>query len=114
MTITVVRADDGASTLAHFLGVSVDGVSVPPLGYTAEEGSLILTLKPAYLESLDEGSHRLDIRFDDGTVSAAFAIQEHADPAPAPAKGSLPIWAWILIGVAGVAGVAFAVMKLPN
>ena len=110
----MVRADDGASTLAHFLGVSVDGVSVPPLGYTAEEGSLILTLKPAYLESLDEGSHRLDIRFDDGTVSAAFAIQEHADPAPAPAKGSLPIWAWILIGVAGVAGVAFAVMKLPN
>ena len=111
MTITVVRADDGASTLAHFLGVSVDGVSVPPLGYTAEEGSLILTLKPAYLESLDRGSHRLDIRFDDGTVSAAFAIQEHADPAPAPAKSGLPTWAWILIGVAG-AGVAGGVVLI--
>ena len=111
MTITVVRADDGVSTLAHFLGVSVDGVSVPPLGYTAEEGSLILTLKPAYLESLDEGSHRLDIRFDDGTVSAAFAIQEHADPAPAPAKSGLPIWAWILIGAVG-AGVAGGVVLI--
>ena len=114
LTFTVKRAEDDADTYAHFTGVAVDGTTVPPLGYTAEEGSLILTLLPAYLESLREGSHDVSILFDDGTVTASFSIAGPGGVAPTsdPGRSGLPVWAWILIGVAGAAAVAFGVFVL--
>ena len=112
LTFTVARTGDDAGTFAHFTGVTVDGVGVPPLGYTAEEGSLILTLLPAYLESLGEGSHDVAILFDDGTVTASFAIAQPGGATPDPARSGLPVWAWVLIGVAAVAAVGFAVLVL--
>ena len=114
LTFTVKRAEGDDTTYAHFTGVTVDGVNVPRLGYTAEEGSLILTLLPAYLESLGEGGHEVSILFDDGTVTASFSIAGPGGvaPTPDPGRSGLPVWAWILIGVAGVAAVAFGVFVL--
>ncbi len=118
LTFTVKRAEGDDATYTHFAGVTVDGVSVPPLGYTAREGSLVLTLLPAYLETLGQGGHDIAILFDDGTVTASFAIAEPGGatpvPEPMPKEGSLPIWAWILIGVAGVAVVGGIVLFFVN
>ena len=116
ITFTVKRTEGDDTTYAHFTGVAVDGTSVPPLGYTAREGSLILTLLPEYLKSLGAGGHDVAILFDDGTVTASFTIAESGGetpgPGPEPAKHSLPAWAWILIGVAGAGAIAFAVLAI--
>ena len=114
LTFTVKRAEDDDVTYTHFTGVAVDGVSVPPLGYTAEEGSLTLTLLPAYLEGLGEGGHDVSILFDDGIVTASFSIAGPGGvtPTPDPGRSGLPVWAWILIGLAGAAAVAFGVFVL--
>ncbi len=114
LTFTVKRMEKDDATYAHFTGVAVDGVSVPPLGYTAQEGSLILTLLPDFLESLGAGSHDVAILFDDGTVTASFSIAGPGGeaPTPDPGRSGLPVWAWILIGLAGAAAVAFGVFVL--
>ena len=120
LTFIIKRGLDDDTTYSHFLGASVDGASVPPLGYDVQPGSLELTLKPAYLASLAPGAHTLTVTFDDGAVDIAFTTAEASGgegpaPAPAPAKDGLPVWAWILIGLGGLAvlgGVAYAVLIL--
>ncbi|MBR3257906.1 MAG: hypothetical protein IKF96_02850, partial [Eggerthellaceae bacterium] len=120
LTFIIKRGLDDDTTYSHFLGASVDGASVPPLGYEASPGSLELTLKPAFLASLTSGAHTLTVTFDDGTVDVAFTTaaasgEEGPEPAPAPVKDGLPVWAWILIGLGGLAvlgGVAYVVLIL--
>ena len=120
LTFIIKRGLDDDTTYSHFLGASVDGASVPPLGYEASPGSLELTLKPAFLASLAPGAHTLTVTFDDGAVDVAFTTAEASggggpEPALAPVKDGLPAWAWILIGLGGLAvlgGVAYAVLIL--
>ena len=83
---------------ADFQGARVDGQILDPVHYTVERGSTIVTLKAAYLESLDPGEHTLDIVSATGTATAAFTItaketQQAAKPAdtdrtPAKSAGS--------------------------
>lgn len=113
LTFIVMRMEGEDAAYAHFQGVKVDGVSVPPLGYTAREGSLVLTLLPAYLETLGQGGHDIAILFDDGAATVSFTVTEpgSATPVPGPTlkEGELPTWVWVLIGVAGAAAIGFAV-----
>ncbi|MBQ1448774.1 MAG: hypothetical protein IIZ15_01570, partial [Coriobacteriales bacterium] len=116
LTFIIKRAVDDDTTYSHFLGASVDGVAVPPLGYDVQQGSLELTLKPAYLASLATGTHKLTVTFDDGTVDVIFttaaASGEDGEVAPTPAKGGLPAWAWILIGVGALAVAGAAALAI--
>ena len=49
--------------------------------YLAEEGSLILTFYPQYLETLSVGEHTLAIRFrDSDLVTTTLTIKETAAP----------------------------------
>lgn len=59
---------------ADFQGARVDGQILDPVHYTVERGSTIVTLKAAYLESLDPGDHTLDIVSSTGTATATFTI----------------------------------------
>ena len=57
-------------TFAHFTGIKVDGQEVEASNYDAESGSVIIRLKPAYLESLSTGAHELEALFDDASNKA--------------------------------------------
>lgn len=75
---------------ADFQEARVDGQILDPVHYTVEQGSTIVTLKAAYLESLDLGEHTLDIVSSTGTATATFTITAKETQQPAdtqqPAK----------------------------
>ena len=54
----------------------MDGKAVDPKNYTTAEGSLVVTLKASYLETLAAGDHKLVATFDDGEGRAAFKVSE--------------------------------------
>ncbi|SEO71331.1 Ig-like domain-containing protein [Denitrobacterium detoxificans] len=72
---TFKRSVDDDATFSHFTGIQVDGEDVDAANYTAEPGSVIVKLKPAYLETLAVGEHTLTAMFDDaGSVDARFEV----------------------------------------
>ena len=68
---------------ADFLNVQVDGRVVDSANYEAEEGSTVVTLKPAYLEGLRVGSHTLGVASRNGTATTTFTIVAQSASAPA-------------------------------
>ena len=86
-------------------------------GFTAEEGSLILTLQPVYLETLVAGDHELMISLNGTQLKTTFTLTEKeteaatetaAQPEPesteeAPVeKTFLPPYVWYGLGGAAV------------
>jgi len=97
---------------SKFTGVKVDGVLIDPSNFTLS-GSLIITLKPEYLETLSVGEHRIEIMFADGSVQTVFVIlaaggttdpPDPKDPDKPPITGdnSNPTL-WLLLGSASLA-----------
>ncbi len=84
---TFKRSVDDSVTFSHFAGIQVDGKDVDAANYTAESGSVVVKLKPAYLETLDVGEHVLTALFDDADkADASFKVLE-APKAPATEAG---------------------------
>ena len=78
---TIKRSYADENTHSRFQGVQTDGKDVDQRNYDAAEGSVKITLKPAYLDSLSVGSHTLKVLFSDGTVEIPFSIIAHTtDP----------------------------------
>ena len=72
---TFKRSMNDEETFSHFTGIRVDGRDVDRSDYTAESGSVIVKLKPAYLETLSTGEHTITALFDDGNgASAKFTV----------------------------------------
>ena len=115
--ITVKRnvADD--ITFSMYTGASVDGNGIPAGGSSVAQGSLILTLKGSYLDTLSTGIHKVTISFKDGSADATISIV-NAPPAPTAAPTHVPktgdganlvLWiGLILLGFLGI--IAFAGM----
>lgn len=83
----IKREHDDSNTYPSYAyadpsGILIDENEVEAEGnYTAEEGSLILTLQPAYLETLSVGEHTLAINFKDSDpVTTTFTITEPTAP----------------------------------
>ena len=71
------RSTDDSVTFSHFTGIQVDGKDVAADNYTAKSGSVIVTLKPSFLETLSVGQHTLTAKFNDGNnVTVKFYITE--------------------------------------
>ena len=64
-------ADSKSAGLYTF---SIDGSSVSPQNYDTESGSVIIKLKPSYLDTLAPGEHILKVLFDDGVTTTKFNI----------------------------------------
>ena len=82
--ITVKRyvGDVEKNTFVHFKSASLDGAElVEGSQYTKAEGSVIVTLLPAHLNTLAAGEHTLTTTFDDGSAEAKFIVAEAAKPA---------------------------------
>ncbi len=91
---TVKRnANDADETFKNYTGATVDGKAIPAGGSTAESGSLVLTLKSSYLDTLSVGDHKVKISFADGTIEAPLKIKAAAptpSPTPAPTPSPTP------------------------
>lgn len=79
------RSENDETTYRRFVKALVDGKELPASAYSVAPGSLIINLKPAYLETLAVGEHTLTVLFNDGDSSAKFTVTKKAEPAPAPA-----------------------------
>ena len=71
---TVKRSRNDSFTFKRFTGIQIDGKTVPKKAYKASAGSLNLSLKPAYLKKLGDGSHSIKANFKDGTAKARFNV----------------------------------------
>ena len=65
---------------SKFKGVRVDGVKIASKNYTVKEGSTVVSLKPAYLETLSIGLHTLTIVSTDGEATTTFEILSKTNP----------------------------------
>lgn len=78
-------------TFGKFRNVTVDGTAVAETMYEKEAGSLVLSLKPEYLETLEAKEHTLEAEFEDGTGTASFIIAEaEKEPEPKPSAEPEP------------------------
>ena len=86
-----VEGEDKDATFAHFVSASVDGRELAKdKDYAAAEGSVVVTLAPAYLETLSTGKHELTATFDDGSSTAEFTVADEGKPGPAPQPEPTP------------------------
>ena len=106
LAFTFKRSHADEVTFDHFTGAMVDGAELDSSAYSAESGSVIITLLPAYLETLSAGEYTLTAMFDDGNdADASFTVKEKKDqkkddtekkekneakPTQAPAKTRTP------------------------
>ena len=122
--ITVKRSVEDERTYSLYSGALVDGNSIPEGGSSAAEGSLVLTLKSDYLDTLETGTHQVTISFSDGTANTSVAVKasqptETATPTAAPTATATPskvpktgdsasplLWlGMILLGLTGACGI---------
>ena len=76
LTLTYHRTEDDNKTFSLFRGVQVDGKTVDKTNYTAESGSLKLTLKKDYLSKLSVGTHKLTVLFEDAYVETDLIVKK--------------------------------------
>jgi len=97
----VKRITEDRKTYDLFRSLRVDGRELPADAYTKKEGSLQITLTPAYLSGLALGLHRVDFLFSDGMASTNFTIRK----TPVTGDASHP-GGWLLMILIGLAGIA--------
>lgn len=93
---TVVDAESGKSisfrsnaALSDFIRVELDGnVLVKDKEFTVKEGSIIVTLMPEFIESLDAGKHTIGIVSSSGTASAVFSVTKNQESTGSEEPGS--------------------------
>ena len=73
-TFVIKRSEQDENTFALFTGIQVDGVDVDKNNYDAVQGSVKITLKPAYLDTLAVGDHILTVLFTDGKDDIPFTV----------------------------------------
>lgn len=59
--------------------VCVDGKELSASDYTTEKGSIILTLKKSYMDTLAVGKHTLNAETKDGNVEMEFTVKDESD-----------------------------------
>lgn len=111
--VTVKGVPDDRDTYKNFRSASVDGTELK-IGRDADtaEGSLVLTIRSAYLDTLSEGDHTVTLAFANGTVETALKVKAAApaptkEPQPVPKTGDpsdLLLWGGLVIlGILGMA-----------
>ncbi|MBQ5544732.1 MAG: LPXTG cell wall anchor domain-containing protein, partial [Clostridia bacterium] len=77
-TFIVKREVNDDTTFSRFLGIKIDGQTVASDDYTAKQGSVIITLHPAYVKTLSVGDHTITVLFNDGSTTGSFTIVDTA------------------------------------
>ena len=105
--------DKDPETIGKFRKVYVDGVELTPTtDYTAEGGSIKLTLLPDYLKKLRTGSHKLRVKLTVTNVEHTFTVVAPAST-DTPDTGesiALTVCSVLLMALA-VCGAVYAVSR---
>ena len=101
------RNFDDQLTIERFEGASVDGtVLTEGSDYTKSAGSVIVELKPSFMDKLAPGNHTLTVSFSDSEdITVPFTVRSAAVP-PGPDTGmysNMLLYAWLLAAAALVA-----------
>ena len=75
LLMTAKRSRGDENTFKRFTGVLIDGAKLGENDYTAEAGSVKISLAPAYLETLSTGKHTVKALMQDGEAEGEFTIK---------------------------------------
>jgi len=89
LTVIVNRSENDSLTYEQFYCLMIDGKTVDETQYVASAGSLKLSIRPEFLETLRTGDHYTWIGFDDGSAALNIEIAA-AGTQPDAAAGTNP------------------------
>jgi len=121
LDLTFKRSEDDHLTYGLFGSLEIGGVTVGSANYDTAEGSLKLSVKPEYLETLSIGDHPFKVNFQDGsatvklTVKAATSNPDTGANITSPKTGdesNLALWSSLMIlSLTGLLVVAMATKR---
>ena len=76
-TVTVKRSEDDSTCFAHYVETQIDGKTT---AVAAKSGSTVITISGETLEKLQEGSHTVTVRFDDGKAETTLTVEAAPEP----------------------------------
>mgnify|MGYP004462861283 CR=1 FL=1 len=97
-----------SASFASFQGVQVDGRTIAPTNYIAEEGSIVVYLKAVYLRTLAAGKHTVTILSSEGNATSEFTV---GGVTTAPKTFDAGVTAYAAAGLLSMGGLAFTVRK---
>lgn len=97
-----------SASFASFQGVQVDGKTIAPTNYIAEEGSIVVYLKAVYLRTLAAGKHTVTILSSEGNATSEFTV---GGVTTAPKTFDAGVTAYAAAGLLSMGGLALAVRK---
>lgn len=97
-----------SASFASFQGVQVDGKTIAPTNYIAEEGSIVVYLKAVYLRTLAAGKHTITILSSEGNATSEFTV---GGVTTAPKTFDAGVTAYAAAGLLSMGGLAFTVRK---
>ena len=114
MSFHIKHTGNDEKTFNKFTGIQVDGKPVDKNKYEAKPGSVIINLKPTYLETLSVGEHKLNAVFEDGNVETSFTIiGAEANAGNLPQTGDTQnSLLYVVVAVIGLAGIGFIRKKI--
>ena len=101
--IVVKRSMADETTFSRFTGVLVDGKALDKANYEAVAGSVKVTLKAAYLETLSAGKHTVTVTLDDGQAETSITIAQAGKDSPKTGDNGMMLWAAMAVISAGAA-----------
>ena len=108
--LTVKRSAEDETTFSRFTGITVDGKTLDKADYEAVAGSVKITVKSAYLETLSAGKHTVTVSFDDAQAETTLTVAEAAADETQPGDNASPktgdpgVMLWAAMAVASAAG----------
>ncbi len=101
--LVVKRSVDDDTTFGRFTGITVDGKALDKADYTAVAGSVKITVKSAYLETLSAGEHKVAVTFDDASAETTLTV-ENASDGESPKTGDAGVMLWAAMAAVSAAG----------
>lgn len=95
-----------SASFASFQGVQMDGKTIAPTNYIAEEGSIVVYLKAVYLRTLAAGKHTITILSSEGNATSEFTV---GGVTTAPKTFDAGVTAYAAAGLLSMGGLAFTV-----
>lgn len=85
LDLTFKRSEDDHLTYGLFGSLEIGGQAVGSANYDKAEGSLKLSIKPEYLETLSVGDYTVKVNFQDGSATVKLTVlAASAQPTPSP------------------------------
>ena len=75
LDLTFKRSEDDHLTYDLFGSLEIGGVTVGSANYDTAKGSLKLSVKPEYLETLSVGDHTVKVNFQDGSATVKLTVK---------------------------------------